>query len=302
MRQTGWVVEQLLRHHPSTRFEVVGIRTEGDRNREAPLSEIGGTGLFVKELELALQEGRIDLAVHSLKDMPARLPEGLTVAAVPQREDARDVLVSRLGKELPALPEGARVGTSSRRRAAQLLALRPDLQILNLRGNVDTRLRKAEGESYDAIVLAAAGLIRLGRADRITQVLPPEIMLPAVGQGALAVEIRADDRHTRSLVAAIDHPPTRAAVTAERAFLARLGGGCQLPIAGYAVVEGDRLWLRALLSGPAGTPLYRSQRIGTRAEAASLGRLIAEELLERGAGALLKQMGGESPIVEGECN
>jgi len=280
-------VESLERRHPHVRFQVVEIHTLGDQRQDVPLFQVRGTGLFVKELEQALLRGEIDLAVHSLKDMPTRLPPGLTIAAVPEREDPRDALVSRLGLSLAAMPRGARIGTSSRRRAAQLLALRPDLRIVDIRGNVDTRLRKAEGGEYDAVVLAAAGLIRLGRADRITEVLSPEVILPAVGQGALAVEIRADDERTIPLVAPLDHPPTRAATTAERAFLARLGGGCHVPIAAYAEVDGERIRLRALVASPDGRAVVRGDREGSVSQAASLGRALAEDLLARGADSLV---------------
>jgi hydroxymethylbilane synthase len=253
-----------------------------------PLFEAGGVGLFVKELESALQSGEVDLAVHSLKDMPGQLPAGLEIAAVPEREDPRDVLVSRLNLPLAELPAGARVGTSSRRRAAQLLSARPDLVIVNLRGNVDTRLRRAQSEPYDAIVLAAAGLIRLGHADRITETLPPEVMLPAVGQGALAVEVRTADERTRGLVAALGHSTTRCAVTAERSFLGRLGGGCHVPIAAYAVVERDDLWLRGLVSSVDGQVTVRGERRGRMIDLEAVGSDLAEELLGKGAAELLE--------------
>ncbi|HEY76376.1 MAG TPA: hydroxymethylbilane synthase [Thermoflexia bacterium] len=285
--QAHWVVERMKRHTPHLQVQVVEVHTLGDRRRDLSLSQAGGVGLFVKELERALLQGEIDLAVHSLKDLPTRLPPGLALAAIPERGDPRDALVSRTGRPLSALPSGARVGTSSRRRAAQLLALRPDLRIADIRGNVDTRLRKVEEGRYDAAILAVAGLVRLGRADRITEVLSPEIMLPAVGQGALAVEVRADDERIRSLVAPLDHSPTRAATTAERAFLARLGGGCHAPVGAYAEVDGHQIHLRALVASPDGRTIIRGARQGATSEAEALGWALAEDLLARGADALV---------------
>ncbi|MBN1262446.1 MAG: hydroxymethylbilane synthase [Anaerolineae bacterium] len=292
--QTTWVVEHLRVLHPHAHFEVIEIRTTGDRVRDRPLFQAGGVGLFVKELEVALLAAEIDLAVHSLKDMPGRVTPGLDIAAMPEREDPRDALVSRLGLTLDALPEGARVGTSSRRRAAQLLAQRPDLEILDIRGNIDTRLRKAAEEPYDAVILAVAGLVRLGLAGRITQVLPPEVMLPAVGQGALAVEIRDDDASTRALVLPLDHPVTRSAVTAERAFMVRLGGGCHVPIGAYAIVDEGGLWLRGFVASPDGQTVIHGDRRGPVDKPESLGSALAEELLAGGALNLLE--------LEGEVN
>ncbi len=293
--QACWVMEQLQHHHPRATFKVVEISTRGDRVRDVPLFRAGGVGLFVKELEHALLQDEIDLAVHSLKDMPSQVPPELTIAAVPERGDPRDALVSRLKLPLADLPTGARVGTSSRRRAAQLLALWPDFQIVNLRGNVDTRLRKAEGEQYDAVVLAAAGLMRMNQTDRITETLSPEVMLPAGGQGALAVQVRSDDERAISLVAPLNHPPTWTTVTAERAFLACLGGGCHVPIAAYAELEDDQVWLRALVGSPDGRAIVRGERRGTASQAETLGRALAEELLERGAADLLD-------ALEAECD
>ncbi|MGD2218565.1 MAG: hydroxymethylbilane synthase, partial [Gemmatimonadales bacterium] len=219
----------LERHHPAARFAIVEVSTRGDQDRETPLHQSGQVGLFVKELEQALLEDRVDLAVHSLKDMPSRVPSSLCLAAVPERADPRDVLVSDRGESLTELPAGARIGTGSPRRKAQIAALRPELRVVGIRGNVDTRLRKVEGPHYDAVVLAAAGLIRLGRAEAITETLPPELLLPAAGQGALAVEIRADDRSTSALVAPLNDRASWAAAAAERGFMARLGAGCHVP-------------------------------------------------------------------------
>ena len=287
--QAKWTVNSLQRHHPHVCFRTEKVRTQGDRRQNVPLFQAGGAGLFVRELESALLEGRIDLAVHSLKDMPSQLPSGHVIAAVPEREDARDALVSRLGFTLARLPDGARVGTSSRRRAAQLLALRPDFQIVNIRGNVGTRLRKAQSEEYDAIVLAAAGLIRLNRTGDITELLSPEMMLPAAGQGALAVEIRAGDKRARALTAPLNHLPTWYATSAERGFLATLGGGCHVPIAAYAEVKGSQLWLRALVASVDGRTQVTGERRGETSEAEALGQTLAEDLLKRGAAELLGQ-------------
>jgi hydroxymethylbilane synthase len=287
--QTEWVVERLRALHPDVDYRITEIRTTGDRVRDRPLFQAGSVGLFVKELEAALLDGEVDLAVHSLKDMPSRVTPGLAIGAVPEREDPRDALVSRWGHTVDALPQGAQVGTSSRRRAAQLLALRPDLEILDIRGNVDTRLRKAEADPYDAIVLAVAGLKRLGKGDRITEILPPEVMLPPAGQGALAVEVRADDERTRALVAPVDHRETRRAVTAERAFMARLGGGCHVPIGAFAVVDQETLWFRGLVSSVDGQTMLRGGCRGPLTRPEDLGAALAEDLLAKGAEELLDE-------------
>jgi hydroxymethylbilane synthase len=270
------------------------IKTSGDVMKDAPLAIIGGKGVFTKEIEEALLDGRIDVAAHSLKDLPTTLPEGLLIAAITEREDARDALVLRAGSESAAypsikhLPEGAVVGTSSLRRLAQLKRLRRDgLAIKDLRGNVDTRLRKLDEGQYDALILAAAGLRRLGFADRISAPLSTEEMLPAVGQGALAIETRADDRALVDLLASLDHAPTRAACTAERALLRALGGGCQLPIAAHAVVSGDQLRIEGLVAGLSGEHVIRDTHEGEASDAASVGETLAARLLKRGADSLL---------------
>ncbi len=249
---------------------------------------MGGQGIFVKEIENALLAGSIDLAVHSLKDMPTTPPEGLVLAAILPREDPRDALVSRLGVGLADLPTGARVGTGSLRRQAQVRAFRPDLEIVDLRGNVDTRLRKARTASYDAVILAVAGLIRLGRADEITEILPPEIMLPAVGQGAICVEARADDAEVVSLLSALDDAASRAATAAERAFLRELGGGCHVPIAAYAEIAGDNLWLRGLVADTEARRVVRGEARGSVRAAEPLGRALAQRLLAQGAATFLE--------------
>jgi hydroxymethylbilane synthase len=279
MTQMRLVIDRLRSLHPELDFEVRSIRTEGDIRADRPLSEIGGKGVFVKELELALQRGEIDFAVHSLKDVPALVSDGLTLAAVLPRADARDVLISRTSVPLKKLRKGAIVATGSRRREVQLRAIRPDLQIKPIRGNVDTRLRKLEEEQLDALILAAAGLIRLGKAERITEYMDPDVMLPAVGQGVLTVEARADWEHL-PLIAALDDPPTRVVVTAERSYLARLGAGCELPVGAYGRLSGDRLTLDGMLAADDST-FARSRVTGAASSAADLGILLAEELISR---------------------
>jgi hydroxymethylbilane synthase len=285
-RQTELAMDALRRAHPQARFESRAIRTFGDRSR-ASLGEIGGRGVFVAELEHALLIGEIDIAVHSLKDMPSDATGGLAVAAVTEREDARDVLVSRDGLTLADLPDGAAVGTGSPRRAAQLLAARSDLRIVDIRGNVDTRIRKVRDGQYDAAVLAAAGLARLGWLDRAAEVLSTEVMLPAVGQGALAIQVRADDAEATQLVSAVDHAPSHLATAAERAFEARLGGGCHAAIAALGEVNGAGLRLRGLVGDPTGGRLLRGELEGPVDDAEALGVRLAEVLLSQGAADLL---------------
>jgi hydroxymethylbilane synthase len=268
--------------------DFVEVTTRGDWDRETPLNLTGGVGFFVKGLELALLKGEIDAAVHSLKDLPSQVPPGLALAAVPERGNPRDALVSASGTGLDDLPEGARVGTGSPRRKAQLLRRRSDLQVVGIRGNVDTRLEKLRGPEYDAVVLAAAGLERLGREETITEILEPETMLPAAGQGSLAVEIRADDEHTRSLIAEVNHAPSWAAANAERALMARLGAGCHVPAAAYAVADGDELWLRALVSSHDGQKAIRAEARGPVDDPRSVGYDAADDLLARGAAVLLE--------------
>lgn len=281
LAQTRLVVATLEELHPGIAFEIQRITTRGDRVLHRPLSKVGGKGLFVRELEEVLLAGQIDLAVHSLKDLPTEQPAGLLIAAVPQRADPRDALVTRDGHRLADLPPGARVGTSSLRRMAQLRALRPDLEILDIRGNVDTRLRKLDEGRYDAIILAAAGLARLGLSERVAEFLDPETMLPAPGQGALAVEARVDDPATRALVEPLDHHPTRLAVEAERAFLRRLGGGCQVPMAAHAWLDGDSLRLRGMVADVDGSNVIYAVLRGPASRAADVGVALAEEILTR---------------------
>jgi len=288
--QARWVKAALEERHPGTAVELVTIKTQGDKILDVPLAQVGGKGLFVKEIEEALLDGRVDLAVHSLKDMPSELPPGLHIGAVPRREDPRDVLIARQGTPLAQLSPGARIGTSSLRRAAQLRHARPGVTIVPLRGNLDTRLRKLESEALDAIVLAAAGIRRLGLEDRITEVLDPTVMLPAVGQGALCLEARQDDTELAALLAPLEDPATRQAVTAERALLQRLEGGCQVPLAGHAVVNGQRLVLTGLVADLPGQPFFRETLEGPVQAAAAIGLALAERLLALGAGEILQRL------------
>lgn len=280
--QARWVSAQLTAAGHECRIEI--IRTTGDKITDVPLAQVGSKGLFTKEIEEALLDGRADLAVHSLKDLPTELPEGLVLAAVPEREDPRDAVV---GKPLADLPGGAKVGTSSLRRAAQLRKLRPDLVVESVRGNLDTRLRKLDDGQYDAILLAAAGLKRLGWGARIAEILEPERMCSAVGQGALAIETRASGSG-RDACAALDHAATHAAVMAERGVLGALGGGCQVPIGAHATVAGGRLRLQAIVASPDGSEVVRAEVEGAVAEAEALGQGLGAELLERGARRILE--------------
>ena len=284
-------VAALLRlAHADLVIELVPIVTQGDRIQDRTLSAIGGKGLFIKELEVALEEGRADIAVHSMKDLPGDLPAGLHIAAVLERADPRDALLSASAARLADLPRGARVGTSSLRRQAQLLAARPDLAIEALRGNVDTRLRRLDAGEMDAIVLACAGLIRLGLESRITVRLDPRISLPAVAQGIIGIECRDADSRTRSLVTPLNHPATRIAMDAERAFAHRLGGSCQSPIAAHARLEGNRLMLDGLVAEPDGSRLLRDTLSGAADDPAALGSRLAERILAAGAGPLLERL------------
>jgi hydroxymethylbilane synthase len=286
LAQTNMVRAALLAAHPGLTVRLEEITTRGDVILDRPLSAIGDKGLFVVEIEEAMRAGRVDLAVHSAKDLPAALPPDMTLAATPRRADPRDALVSREHRTLAELPDGALVGTSSLRRACQLRALRPDLRIADLRGNVDTRLHKLRAGEYDAIVLAAAGLERLGLAHEAAEYLPPELVVPAVGQGVLGVEARAGDEAVLALLAVLDDPAARAAITAERAFLARVGGGCQVPVGAFARLEGHTLRLLAMI-GARDSRQVRGERSGPAADPAALGSALAEELLAEGGAALL---------------
>ncbi len=276
---------------PDWDWRVEKILTKGDRILHVTLSKIGGKGLFIKEIEEALLKGRIDLAVHSMKDLPAEMPGDLAIAAVTTREDPRDCLISRTGEGLDELPSGSVVGTSSLRRQAQILARRPDLEVKPVRGNVDTRLRKLEEGRFDAVVLARAGLSRLGLEDRITEVLSFDKMLPAVGQGALAVQCRGEDASVLRLIRKINDPHAEKAVRAERAFLHAFEGGCHLPVAAYAQVEGEKVCLDGLVASPDGRRVLRDREEGNDAEA--VGRRLAEKLLRLGAEEILSAVRAE---------
>jgi len=290
--QAEWVQWQLKQIAPDLSVVLKRIQTSGDKIQDVPLAKVGGKGLFVKEIEEALLRKDIDLAVHSMKDLPAVLPAGLHIICIPEREDPRDALLAGDKKKLDALPLGARVGTSSLRRQAQLLHVRPDLQIKMLRGNVDTRLRKLQENHFDAIVLAASGLKRLGWDEHITECLPVDVSLPAIGQGALGIEGREDDGFVRNLVSRLEHQQTRVTVTAERALLRRLEGGCQVPIAGHGVLQGENLTLDGLVISLDGKRYVRYSLSGSMSEAESIGRNVAEGLLDRGAQPILQEIYG----------
>ncbi|HYP27372.1 MAG TPA: hydroxymethylbilane synthase [Blastocatellia bacterium] len=290
--QTNWVRDRIRTFYPDMEVEVRIISTKGDRVLNVSLPKLGeeSKGLFTKELEEAMLDRQIDLAVHSLKDLPTELPPGLHIGAISEREDVRDALVARGGiTSFDDIPEGARVGTSSLRRQAQILAARRDLILDPVRGNVDTRLGKVDSGEYDAIILASAGLRRLGLEGRITQYIPREFMLPAVGQGALAIETRSDDSAINEVVGKLDHEPTRQACRSERALLKGLGGGCLVPIAALGIIEGDRLSLKGLVARADGSEIVRGEAEGPRGEAEVIGLRLAEDLLERGAGRVLNR-------------
>lgn len=287
--QSRWVAARLEELGIGTRIEI--IKTTGDKITDVALSKVGTKGLFTKELEEALTAREVDLAVHSLKDMPTELPEGLTLAAVPEREDPRDAII---GARLADLPAGARVGTSSLRRAAQLRAVRPDLVVESIRGNLDTRLRKLDEGQFDAIVLAAAGLRRLGWAERISELLEPSVMCPAVGQGALAIETRNGGDSAAALCAKLNHDVTARCVEAERAVLRALGGGCQVPIGAHATIDGTRMALQAVVAAPDGGQVIAHHLSGAAGEAGALGAAMAEHLLANGARRILEAVYGSA--------
>ncbi len=293
--QAEWVHARLRELEPGLSVSLKRIKTTGDKILDTPLAAIGGKGLFIKEIEDALLRGEIDLAVHSMKDVPTHVPEGLEILAIPEREDPRDVLISRGGTAFDQLGAGSRIGTSSLRRQAQLLHVRPDLCIQILRGNVDTRLRKLEAGECEGIILAAAGVQRLGWTDRVTEYLSPDVCLPAIGQGALALEGRASDTFVRGLAARLDHRPTRLAVTAERALLERLEGGCQVPIAAHATISGETLKMTALVTSVNGRRLIRDSIQGLAQAAHRLGIELAERLLAQGGDEILREIYGPAP-------
>lgn len=285
--QAEFVKAQLEHFHHDIQVELVPMSTQGDIILDTPLAKIGGKGLFVKELEQAMLDGRADIAVHSMKDVPVAFPEGLALHTICQREDPRDAFVSNNHANIDQLPQGAIVGTSSLRRQCQIRALRPDLVIRDLRGNVNTRLAKLDDGQYDAIILAAAGLIRLEMHDRIKAFIAPEVSLPANGQGAVGIECRVDDEVTKALLAPLEHNETRIRVNAERAMNRRLEGGCQVPIGAYALVDGDQVHLRGLVGAVDGSEILRAEISGKAVDAQTLGTQLAEQLLEMGADKIL---------------
>jgi hydroxymethylbilane synthase len=285
--QAEHIKSRLLELHEDIEVELVAMKTRGDVLLDTPLAKVGGKGLFVKELEQGMLEGRADIAVHSMKDVPVEFPEGLHLPVICQREDPHDAFVSNNYQSIEDLPEGAKLGTSSLRRECQVRTYRPDLEVLPLRGNVNTRLRKLDEGQFDAIILAMAGLKRLGFDERIRSALTPEQSLPAIGQGALGIETRIDDAEMNALIAPLHDPDTAVTVTAERALNRRLAGGCQVPIAGYAMLEGDEIWLRGLVGQPDGSETLYAELRGPAADADKIGVAVAEMLLAKGADKIL---------------
>jgi hydroxymethylbilane synthase len=293
--QANWVKSVLQEKFPQHNVELIIIKTQGDKILDVPLAKVGGKGLFVKEIEHALLTRNIDIAVHSMKDMPAEIPDGLCIGAVPERENPSDVFISQSGLGFKKLASGSIIGTSSLRRGAQLRHERPDIVIQPLRGNLDTRLKKLDSENLDAIVLAAAGVKRLNLEHKITEYLDPNIILPAIGQGALCIEIRNGDAKIGSLVESMDHEATRTVVKGERAFLNRLEGGCQVPIAGYGKIKKEQLTLTGLVAEIDGTQVIKGENSGPLDSAEAIGIDLAEELLARGAGEILQKLKSIEP-------
>ena len=288
--QANWVISELKRLNPGLEFQIEKISTKGDKITNAPLSRLGGVGLFTKELEVALIKEKIDIAVHSAKDVPTEIHEGLTIGATPKREDPHDVLISCNNASLEKLPDNARIGTSSLRRKAQLLAFREDYKILDLRGNLDTRLKKLEEEDLDAIVVACAGLLRMNYTGQISQIIPFDIMLPAVGQGSLCIEIRKDDTRIQKIVSDIDDEQTRIAVKTERSLLAKLQGGCQVPIVAYAEIQGKEVSIEAIICTLDGDHAIRDRHSGPKNQAAKIGEELARRMLENGGLKILHEV------------
>lgn len=291
MWQANWVKHRLIQEGWKEDIELVPIRTKGDKVLDSPLAKIGGKGLFVKEIEEALIRNEIDLAVHSMKDVPTQLVEGLVIGATTSREDPRDVLVSKDNRILKHLPTDAFIGTSSLRRQSQILHHFPAFQIVQVRGNLETRLRRVEGDDLDAVILAAAGIHRMGLQDKITEYLSIDICLPAIGQGALGIEIREWDEHVKDVIQALNDPDTQTAVIAERAFLHRLGGSCQVPIAAMAQIADDEIILEGMVASLDGQKMIRDKIAGERERANEIGSILAEQLLSEGAEAILKEIG-----------
>lgn len=290
MWQTEWVVGRLRQHFPELNFEIVAMKTQGDKILDVALAKIGDKGLFTKELEIAMLEGKVDMAVHSMKDLPTRLPDGLIIGAICEREHPGDVLISPGGYTLATLPEGARVATSSLRRRAQLLAYRPDLKIVDMRGNLATRFRKMEEQNLDGMVLAAAGVLRLGWQDRISHYIPFEISLPAVGQGSVGIEIRENDEEIWNILRPLHDFSAAAAIQAERAFLRKLEGGCQIPIGALGQLQGETLQLEGVVAALDGRKLIRKTLSGAPEAAEQLGEQLAEEMLAAGAARILAEV------------
>ncbi len=288
--QAEYVAALLSRTFPEVTPQLVKMVTRGDKILDAPLAKVGGKGLFVKELEEGMLAGDADIAVHSMKDVPMEFPEGLHLAAILEREDPSDAFVSNRFANLKDLPLNSRIGTSSLRRECQIKELFPNAEVIPLRGNVNTRLAKLDAEDYDAIILASAGLIRLGMAERITQSLAVSVSLPAVGQGAIGIECRVDDLEINEMLKALHHNETGLCVTAERAMNSRLNGGCQVPIAGFAVLENGQVFMRGLVGSPDGRLIYRAEKMGSVDQVEALGRLIAEDLLSQGADKILQAL------------
>jgi len=290
--QATWIKNRLEDRYPEITLELIKIKTKGDKISDVPLSKIGGKGLFVKEIEQALMDGRIDMAVHSMKDVPTEVPHGLYIGIIPKRDDPRDVLIAKRGGTFRTIKRGAKIGTSSLRRKAQLLYLRKDLQVVPLRGNLDTRIRKLDKEDLDAIIVASAGVRRMELQEKVSEYLSPGIMLPAIGQGALGIELRQGDEKMYNLVAFLDHHRTRLSIEAERSFLKRLGGGCQVPIAALGILEDKRLKLQGLVADTEGKQIIKDQIEGEPSNAQELGRKLAERLLRKGAQKILDEVYG----------
>ena len=292
--QANWVKDILEEQNTGLNVELIKIKTTGDKILDVPLAKVGGKGLFVKEIEDALLSDKIDLAVHSMKDVPTDLPEGLHIASIAEREDPRDALLSRDGCKITDLPNNAKIGTSSLRRQAQILNMRPDFEINQLRGNLDTRIKKLTTEELDAVVLAAAGIRRMGWEEKITEYIPTEVCLPAIGQGAVGIETRVDDETINSLVSNLNHGPTSIAVRAERAFLKRLEGGCQVPIAAYGEISGKKIKLRGLVGRIDGSEIVKDSLEGSVERIEEIGVELAEKLLSIGAGEILSEVYGST--------
>ncbi|MBI5969995.1 MAG: hydroxymethylbilane synthase [Deltaproteobacteria bacterium] len=288
--QANWVKREIYKRNPDIEITLEKIKTTGDKILDVPLAKVGGKGLFVKEIEEALLDKKVDLAVHSMKDVPTAFQDGLILKCITKREDPRDALISRNNVPLKDLPQGARIGTSSLRRQSQLLNFRPDFEILQLRGNLDTRLKKLEDGLYDAVILAGAGVKRLGLEEKITEMIPVEVSLPAIGQGALGIEVREDDGYIEDMVEFLNHGQTSFAVRAERAFLKRLDGGCQVPVAAYGELNDETLKLTGLVAATDGSKIIKNSISGPRRKAELMGRHLAEKLLKDGAYEILKEL------------